>query len=360
MMLDAGNSDFPYIASDYHIPILQAKDDGSVDIDGKVRTGAYMLESIEFGVRARMKRNPNYHHSDRGWFDEVEIITIPDHAARQSALVTGDVDHIIRPDLKTLPLLQQNPDVMVSEVTGYAHYVFPMLVTVPPYDNPDVRLALKWAIDREEIAKKIFLGHASPGNDNPISPAVKFATNPEPIHRYDPEKAKFHLKKAGLSNLKIEMNLSDAAFNGCIDAGVLYKESAAKCGIDINVVKEAADSYWDVVWLKKPFIASYWSGRPTCDWMFTTTYAAGAAWNETRWENPRFNELLVAARAETDEAKRAGQYAEMQQLVHDDCGQIVIVFNNIIEASSKKLAHGDIAPNWELDGMRIAERWWFA
>lgn len=94
--------------------------------------------------------------------------------------------------------------------------------------------------------------------------------------------------------------------------------------------------------------------------MFTTVYAKGASWNETRWANPRFNELPVAARAETDEAKRATMYAEMQQLVHDDCGEIVIVFNNIIEASTKKLAHGDVAPNWELDGLRIGERWWYA
>jgi hypothetical protein len=41
------------------------------------------------------------------------------------------------------------------------------------------------------------------------------------------------------------------------------------------------------------------------------------------WANPRFNELLVAARGETDEQKRKGMYAEMQQLVHDDGGMIV-------------------------------------
>jgi peptide/nickel transport system substrate-binding protein len=91
----------------------------------------------------------------------------------------------------------------------------------------------------------------------------------------------------------------------------------------------------------------------------TTTYAAGAAWNETYWNNPRFNELLVAARAELDEKKRAEMYAEAQQLVHDDGGVIVLVFNNLVEAHSTKLGHAEIAPNWEADGLRIAERWWF-
>jgi peptide/nickel transport system substrate-binding protein len=70
--------------------------------------------------------------------------------------------------------------------------------------------------------------------------------------------------------------------------------------------------------------------------------------------------MLVQARSETDEKKRAGMYAEMQQLVHDDCGQIVIVFNNYVEAHSTKITHGDIAPNWEVDGLKIAKRWWFA
>ena len=50
----------------------------------------------------------------------------------------------------------------------------------------------------------------------------------------------------------------------------------------------------------------------------------------------------------------------MQQLVHDDGGTIVLVFNNLVHAHSKKLAHGAIAANWEVDGLRLAERWWFA
>ena len=53
-------------------------------------------------------------------------------------------------------------------------------------------------------------------------------------------------------------------------------------------------------------------------------------------------------------------YAEMQQLVHDDSGMIMLVFNNWVDANSKTLAHGTIGSNWEGDGFRIAERWWFA
>jgi len=358
--LTGGSADFPFLTSDYHIPIMQAKDDGSADWQSGVWTGPFVLEKFEPGVRTTMKRNPNYHKDGRPYFDAVEFINITDVAARTNALTTGEVHYIARPDLKTLHLLQRVKEVEINEVTGYGHYVLPMNTTMAPFDDVNVRLALKYAVNREEIAKKIFLGHASAGNDNPIAPSIKFSIDPQPTHSYDPEKAKFHLKKSGLSSLKVDLSAADAAFGGALDTAVLFKEHAAKAGIDINVVREPADGYWDNVWLKKGWCASYWSGRPTVDWMFSTAYAAGAAWNETFWDNKRFNELLVAARAEADDKKRGGMYAEMQQLVHGDGGEIVLVFNNILCAYSKKLAHGEVAPNWELDGLRIAERWWFA
>jgi peptide/nickel transport system substrate-binding protein len=358
--LDGGNADFPYLTSDYHIPILPANPDGSADWQSNNRTGAYTFVSWEPGVRAKLKRNPNYYVSGAPYFDDVEFISITDVAARVNALNTGEVHWIMRPDLKTLDRLKGSPNIAISEVTGYGHYTFPMDVTVAPFDNVDVRTALKWAINREEINKKVFLGHGVPGNDNPIAPSVKFAYDPKPKFTYDPEKAKALLKKAGIANLKVDLSVADAAFNGAIDAAVLYQQSAKAAGIDINVVREPNDGYFDNVWLKKPWCADYWSGRPTVDWMFTVTYAKGAAWNETHWANPKFNELLVQARSELDEKKRATMYQEMQQLVHDDCGQIVIIFNNYVEAASKKLGHNQVAANWECDGLKIAKRWWFA
>jgi peptide/nickel transport system substrate-binding protein len=356
-VLGGANADFPYVASEYHIPIMPAKD-GKADWQSGVRTGAYVFGEWEPGVRAFLTRNPNYHGT--AWFDSVEFLTIADVTARTAALTAGQVHWISRADLKTLNLLKRDPNVNIDEVTGLGHHTFPMRVDQAPFDNVDVRTALKYAINRQDVVDKVFLGHAAPGNDNPIAKSVKFAIDPEPKFTYDPEKAKFHLKKAGMENLKVDLSVADAAFNGAVDAAVLYQQHAKAAGIDINIVREPNDGYWDNVWLKKAWCASYWGGRPTCDWMFTSVYAKGAGWNETNWANPRFNELLVQGRAETDEKKRAAIYAEMQQLVHDDCGALVLDFNNYVDASSKKLAHGKIAGNWEGDGFKIAERWWFA
>ena len=357
--LSGGNADFPYTVSDYHMPIMPKNEDGSVDWQSGIRTGAYKLEKFEPGVSATFTKNENYYKTGKGWFDRVEFLSIKDVAARTNALIAGEINYMDRCDLKTLDMLKSNPDIEVQEITGYGHQVYVMDVRAKPFDDVNVRLALKHSLNREEIIEKVFLGHGQPGNDNPIAPTVKFAVEPQPKHTYDPEKAKAFLKKAGLDKLTVDLSVADAAFAGAVDSALLWKENAKACGIDLNVIREPDDSYWDNVWLKKAFVASYWSGRPTVDWMMTTAYASGAAWNDTFWANPRFNELLVAARSETDEAKRAGMYAEMQQLLHDDGGLINLMFNSYVEAHGKNLGHNKVAANWQLDGMRIAERWWF-
>ena len=356
--LTAGNADFPYILSDNHIPIMPANEDGSADWQSGIRTGPYMLEKFAPGERTLMKRNPNYHRDT--WFDEIEVLCIVDSTARTNALLAGEIDYMDRCDLKTLNFLKRNSDVEIDQVTGYAHYVFSMNTTQAPFDNPDVRNAIKYAIDREEIIRKVFGGIGDVGNDNPIAPTIKFAIDPQPAHKYDPEMAKSLLKKAGLSQLRIELSAADAAFNGAVDAAVLFRESAARAGIDLKVVREANDAYWDNVWLKKPFVASYWLGRPTADWFLDYAYSSNSTQNETFWKNPRFNELLLAARSELDEVKRAAMYAECQQLVHTDGGVINFMFSRFVSAHSKKVGHGDLLSNWDIDGMKIAQRWWFA
>jgi peptide/nickel transport system substrate-binding protein len=138
------------------------------------------------------------------------------------------------------------------------------------------------------------------------------------------------------------------------------QSQAKAAGIDINVVREPSDGYWDNVYMKKPWCASYWGGRPTIDWMLATAYTSDAVFNDTFWKNPKFDQLLSVARAETDNAKRAAQYAEAQQLLHDDGGIIVLMFANWVSANSKRLAHGELNSNYNHDGYYIYERWWFA
>lgn len=235
-----------------------------------------------------------------------------------------------------------------------------MHVDTPPFDNNDVRLALKYAVDRDELIDKILNGTGSAGNDHPISPTNNYYHSELPQRAYDPDKAKFHLKKAGMENLTVKLSTSEGIWEGAVDAATLYSESAAKAGINIEINKVPNDGYWSDVWLKHSWCASWWSGRPTEDWMFTSGYAAGGSWNETRWAHPRFNELLRAARGELDENRAREMYWEMQQITRDEGGSVIPLFADHLTAYSDKLAHAELKGNWELDGQRIMRRWWFA
>ena len=138
-------------------------------------------------------------------------------------------------------------------------------------------------------------------------------------------------------------------------------DSARAAGIEINVVREPDDGYWSNVWMKKPWVACYWSGRATEDWLFSQIYAADASWNDTFWKHPRFNELLVQARAELDPKKRRVQYVEMQQILHNEGGVALPLFQSDVMAYHERLHVPEVVgANWELDGAKNAERWWFA
>lgn len=161
--------------------------------------------------------------------------------------------------------------------------------------------------------------------------------------------------------MTIDLSAADAAFGGAVDASVLYKETASRAGININVVREPDDGYWSNVWMQKPWCACFWSGRATEDWMFSTAYEQGVPWNDSFWDHERFNKLLVEARALLDPDKRRELYYEMQVIVRDEGGVPIPMFANWVDASSTKLAHGEHLGNlWQLDGARLAERWWFA
>ena len=86
--LDAGNADFPYLLSDYHVPIMPA-DDGKPDWQSGVGTGGYIIEKFNPGVRTSLKRNPNYWKAGHANFDEIEALVIHDVAARTSAFEVG-------------------------------------------------------------------------------------------------------------------------------------------------------------------------------------------------------------------------------------------------------------------------------
>ncbi len=357
--LAGGNADFPFIVSDYHLTVFPAGTKGP-EFQKGIGTGGYILKDWEPGVRAFATRNPNYWKEGRAHIDEVETLSIVDTNARTNALKTGQIDLMDRPELKTLHLMKRSPGIQIVKKTSTTHYSIPMLTTIKPYDNNDVRLGLKYACDREQMVKTILRGYGSVGNDHPIASIQKYYDSALPQRGFDPDKAKYYIKKAGLKDHTFKLHAADAAFAGAVDAAILYKESAAKAGINIKVVREPDDGYWSNVWIKKAWCMCYWGGRATPDWMYSTAYADGVSWNDTLWKHKQFNKMLVEARAELDEDKRGKIYAEMQSIVSNEGAVVIPMFADIVLAASDKLKFKNFASNSNLDGLKCFERWWFA
>lgn len=358
--LSAGNADFAYLMSFYSLGIMPAGPDGAEWQKG-IGTGPYALKDFQPGVRASLTRNPNYWKPDAAYFDEVQLISIRDMTTRQNALTTGDVDVIERVDPRTSHLLARAQGVTVREVQGLLHYTFSMNAPETPFNDNNIRLALKYGVDREAMVRTILRGHGAVGNDHPIGPANKFHAKDLEQRVFDADKARYHLKQAGLTDLKVGLHISDAAFPGGVDAALMYREQAQKAGITVDVIREPTDGYFSNVYRKTPFFGSYWSGRPTEDWIFSQGYASNGGVNETQWKNERFDTLLAEGRVQTDDAKRAEIYRECQAMLRDEGATVIPMFANLMMAHGPKVVVPEtIAANYGLDGYKGLERWWQA
>ncbi len=351
------NFDLPAHLSSFGLIIGQ---EGTEDWDAGIGTGPYTKENFEPGVRFIGAKFANFYRDDQGHFADIEVINVADATARASGLISGSLDVIGQPDAVTAGRLGKLKGYSVLEVPGTQHYTTDMRTDTDPFTDNNIRLAVKWGIKRQEIVDKVLGGFGTIGNDIPISRGQQFYNSDLPQREYDPDKAKHYLKQAGLDSIDLTFSTSDGAFPGAVNVGVLMKESMRPAGINVEVKREPADGYWSDVWLKKPWCAVYWNGRPTVDWMLTSTYTSTSAWNSTYFKNATFDQLLADARGEADEAKRRDMYFEAQRLLYEEGGVTVLAFANILVAKTDNLAHGELGVSRRMDDSRLPRRWWFA
>jgi peptide/nickel transport system substrate-binding protein len=240
--LEQGFADLPWIMTDYHLAMCPAKDDGTIDWESGIGAGPYRIKDRDAGVRITMERHDGWHR-EGAYFDTIEMTVLNDPNSRQAAIVTGDVDAVTSLDLKTLSLLRRDKNVEIDNVPSGSAITLPMFCDVAPFDNVDVRLALKYAINREELVQKILYGTGTIGNDYHVSPGMPYYPD-LPQRPYDLDKAKFHLNKAGHSSLDIDLSAADSVLPGAVDMVVLYSQQAKGAGINIRPVREPNDGYW--------------------------------------------------------------------------------------------------------------------
>jgi peptide/nickel transport system substrate-binding protein len=213
-----------------------------------------------------------------------------------------------------------------------------MNTTVAPFDDTRVRMAMKLVIDRDAMVKSVLSGYGKVAGDHPVWPGDQYYKEvPRPR---DIEKAKALLAEAGFANgLEVTLYTSDIDVN-MIPMTVLYKEMAAEAGITVNIQQEAADGYWNDIWMQKPFCCSSW-GERNADQVLNEVYRSGASWNETFWSNAAFDGLLDQARQQLDYTQRKALYQQAQQLLSDEGGAIIPFFTDTLSAAHKRVKNVD-------------------
>ena len=352
--LAESNVDLPLIFTAYHLVI---QPNGGYDNPAEgIGTGPYKLVSFEPGVRALFEKNPK-DWRDRGYVDSFEIIVMNDVTARIAAISAGRVHFINAVSAKTVPLLKRAPGLQILNTPSRGHYTLPMMCDKAPFDNNDLRLALKYAIDRQAILDKVLGGYGTIGNDFPINATYPYFPANIEQRAYDSDKAAFHFKKSGHDG-PIVLRTSEGTFPGAVDAALLFQESARKAGIQIDVKREPADGYWTNVWRVAPFCLSYFGSRLSQDLMYSTEHISDSPSNETNFKRPDFDKLIKEARVESDENKRKELYHAAAVMVRDEGGSIIPVFNNNLNAATGKLKGYVHDVGNDLSNGYIASRVW--
>ena len=319
-------------------------------------TGPFTLKEFKPGVRAVHERNRSYWREGPN-LDVIETTAITDPVARVNALRSGDIQLAGGIDPKAIRQVEGTPGVNVLSVASGQYMGICCMLNTAPGNNRDFVMAMKFLQRRERIVKSILKGHGALGNDQPINRTYPDFCDTLPQRKFDPDKAKFHLKKTGIT--QCEIYVAEVA-SGLTDTVLMTQREAGRIGLKIDIKRVPTDGYWDTVWIKTPINVVTWNNRPTANSMLSIAFAPDAPWNDTAWHNERMGELLVAARAVKDPVKRKEMYCEMQTLIHNESGMVIPAHINYIDGMSDKVNGIPKVPLGQLGASEWPEFAWLA
>jgi peptide/nickel transport system substrate-binding protein len=301
--------------------------------DTLVGTGPFKLAGWTPGTKTTLSANPNYFESGKPYLDTVVLNGIDDPTARLNALQSGQVQAIEFVDPSQVKVLKASSTAvpLISSGGGWTPIV--MNTKVGPFRDVRVRQAMKLLADRTKLVKVAEQGFASVGNDL-FSIHDPLYNNTLARRKYDPERAKALLKKAGHSDLKVTLDSSQATPD-MLSSALLFAQSAKAGGVKVTVKKHPVDSFWSAVYGKSAFTHSSWGYRP----FFPQWLQSFQAFNkeETNWTNAKANKLVQQAVATVDEAKRKELAHEAQAIQWKEGGYIIWGFQQRLDGVSKSV-----------------------
>lgn len=292
-----------------------------------VGTGPFKLKSFTPGTQSTFVRYDGYWRRGLPYLDEVVITDYSDETSQVNALLAGQVDVVNLLSADVMSEVQgQGKKVLISSGGGWNP--FTMRVDSAPFSDPRVRQAMRLVVDRKQMMDLVFGGHGTIGND------VFGIWAPEydhslPQRQQDIPQAKSLLKAAGREGLTVELVTSDIA-QGTVKAAQVFAQQASQAGVKVNVRQVTVSEFYGTSYLKWVFAQDYWYYNFYLPQVSLATLPS-APFNETHFDNSRYNSLYQEAIATVDPAKRQQLAHEMQQIDYNDGGYIIPFFPPVID-----------------------------
>ncbi|MET3601263.1 ABC transporter substrate-binding protein [Martelella mangrovi] len=282
-----------------------------------VGSGPYALEAWNRGVDVVLKRNDDY-WGDKGPFATVIFKGVPEAATRLANLQAGAADLVVTLDSDLATQLETSgkgkPLAVNTERVAY----FALNSQQAPLDNPELRKAIGYAIDREGIVEGVLAGYPKVV-DEMLSPAHFGYSGEIDGYAYDPDKAAEMIAAIG-PDAEVEMQLATAPV---YDQRVVQAVQQMLNDAGMNVSLKMTDM---ATWLKDqqssndvaPMLTfSRWScACQDPDGIMYPLLHSSSNWS--RVSDPEIDALLDEARSELDEEKRADLYRQVNEIAVDN------------------------------------------
>jgi len=307
-------------------------------------TGPFILTAYTPGVggKAVFTRNDNYWKEGQPKLAGMEQIYFADVDAQINALLSGEVDFIFKLPLAQVGTLGQNENVNVI-LTQTAQHAVIRLRTDAGHAGEDVRVrqALKYATDRDFLNDLLLDGLGTVGHNDPIAPAYGIFYNPDfQDIAYDPDKACELLSEAGIETLEGKLYAPIAFEYADLAATLQQMWGETGCiNVEIETVEEGLyydfsnpDNYFEV-----DLGITGWGHRPSPQILLRLAYVESgieSGWNESRYVDPRLEELVKQANETTDVEELKAIYAQVSEVFNDTGPIIIPYFAPLVSASS--------------------------
>jgi peptide/nickel transport system substrate-binding protein len=264
--------------------------------------------------RIVLERFADYWDAERIAVDRVVFLPIPDQSVRLANLQSGDLDIIERAPTQDLQTIEADPNLDLVAVTSLGYQGITVNLNNGPRaqnplgQDPRVREALELAIDRNALNEVAFSGAYVPGNQ-PVSPENPFYAKSLPIPERDVARAKALLAEAGHERVGFELMIANNPEQQRV--GEIVQAMAAEAGFDIRLqaMEFAAALDRQTQGDFEAFLIG-WSGRTDPDGNIHIFTETNGALNDGKYSSAEVDELLNAARLESDLEKRKELYAQ--------------------------------------------------